>query len=174
MTSGIQPTELSEDTLSHLYKVFHGDLRLCDCGEPATAYELVRDILALCPLYEDEHWRTAADLVGHPGAYHFTLSWLNNADLVEHGGTLGGCWITSKGRWVLAMLRDIDMDDLDDQFECLGPPHYRAGTYGECSDACWHVPSTVGDMGVPPGQNRHGGTPIGDGQPGSGQPSKTT
>lgn len=38
-----------ESTIQHLNQIFYMDLGLCGCGNPDDAYELVRDLLALCP-----------------------------------------------------------------------------------------------------------------------------
>jgi hypothetical protein len=124
-----------EHALSHLELIFYGDLGMCGCGVPNDMITLVRDLLVLAPFHEEERWRAARNLCGIPGAYHFIISALTRAELLEHGSVLDGAWITAKGRWCLdALLAYPDWDDDD------GPGYPHDG--GECTDACWRVPAS--------------------------------
>jgi hypothetical protein len=127
---------MSEDQrahiLEHAYQLFYSDLDLCGCGNPENAYELVRDLLALAPFYEDGRWRLAESLIGTPGACHMVLGMLEHAGLLDHGTSLRGAWLTDKGHWYLAALREVQFDDLDE----VGFPHDGEA----CTDACWRLP----------------------------------
>jgi len=85
-------------TSHDLHHLFSDDLEICFCGNPEHAVDLVRQILNLCPLHTDRRWEQAEKLVGHPGAYHIVLSDLTEARLIEHGGSIGGSWLTDKGK----------------------------------------------------------------------------
>lgn len=125
---------MNEDVLNHLHKVFFDDLGMCGCGLPGEAYNLVRDILALAPLYEENRWRLAETLTGGGGAHHIILSSLDRAGLIEHGSSLDGSWLTPKGAWCLAAMRGVDFDTISDDG---GYPHDGQA----CTDACWTAPA---------------------------------
>lgn len=123
--------------LEHLYVLFYDDaqgLGLCGCGNPESAYDLVRDLLGLAPFYEDSRWKAAESLTGNiPGAHHIVLGAMERAGLIEHGTSLRGVWLTEKGKWCLAAMRATEFDDLDQQ----GYPHDGK----PCTDACWRAPA---------------------------------
>lgn len=127
-------TKPSETVLSHAYLLFYGDLSLCGCGTPEDAYELVRDILTL--IADDERgWPPLVrTLLGGPGVYHVVMSALDEAELVGHGMSIDGAWLTDKGRWYVAALRTIESWDA---FEDVGYPHNGEA----CTDACWRAPT---------------------------------
>ena len=104
---------MNEWTPDALNALFYNDLDLCGCGNPEDAYNLVRDTLALAPLYENEGWKRAEDLIGSPGATHLVLSMLTTAHLIEHGSGMGGSWLTPKGEQVLHAMRQFTWDDVD-------------------------------------------------------------
>jgi hypothetical protein len=120
-----------EDDLSHLYALFYGTLSICGCGNPEDAYALVRDVLALTPFHDNGGWRKARDLIGSNGAYHLVLSQLDEAKLLEHGSSIGGSWLTGKGKHYLALMQRYTWDDVED----TGFPHDG----GECPPSCVHA-----------------------------------
>lgn len=134
-------TPAEQHVLEHLYLVFYGDLGLCGCGNPETALTLIRDLLRLAPFHQDGHWQQVHALIGSDGAHHIVLSALDNADLIEHGGSIGGSWATDKGQWMLWAIEQAgDLDDLPDRLSMIGFPHDGDGT---CSDDCWIIPSPM-------------------------------
>lgn len=123
-------------TLEHLYQLFYGDLDLCGCGSPEDVWKLIADALKLAPFYE--HPNAVRELIGQPGAYHMVLSALTNAGLIEHGGSIGGSWITPKGQWYRQALAGVtDWLALDVAVDDAGFPHDAQG----CTDACWETAS---------------------------------
>lgn len=71
----------------------------CGCSQPWAAVARLRDILALHPLYEN---RRAFDaLVPDVGIQMLLLYTLGYFELNEHGGGIGGAWLTDKGKVVL-------------------------------------------------------------------------
>lgn len=122
-----------ENVLQHVNGLLYIDLGLCGCGLPEEAFDLVRDLLALAPFYRSEQVREqVAALCGTEAARHMILSMLDNADLLEHGGSLDGAWLTDKGSWYLTALRTVDDWDAID----VGLPHNG----GKCTTACWAQP----------------------------------
>lgn len=79
------------------YGKLQGRLNICGCGQPWTAYALIRDILNLAPFYENENWKKVELLIPTPGAYYFILGQLDHFGWLEHGGTIAGSWLTPEG-----------------------------------------------------------------------------
>ena len=127
---------LQQNTMNHLYRLFDEELNLCECGNPEDAYNLIRHLLELAPFYE--HPERVTEAAGGPGAAHLILSMLTNADLIEHGGAIGGSWITPKGAWFRDVLRDIDnWENFTDNRP--GIPDLHGGE--KCTAACWNAPT---------------------------------
>lgn len=124
--------KMDNHTLDHLYRVFYQDLGMCGCGNPEDAYNLIRDILSLAPFYEDQRWRLVETLTGGGAVHHIVLSVLDQAELIEHGSSINGSWLTTKGSWFLNAARTVEFNKLDDG----RLPHDG----GDCSDACWTLP----------------------------------
>jgi hypothetical protein len=120
----------AQDEREHLYALVNdpGGLRFCGCGSPEEAYDLVRDVLALAPFYD--HPEAVRDLIG-PRAYQFVLYQIDEAGLIEHGGTVGGAWLSAKGKHYLPLMQRYGWDDLED--DCgfsiipVGFPHDGKG-----------------------------------------------
>lgn len=74
----------------------------CGCGSPEEASARLRDVLALHPLYE--HRAEIDALIPDSGFQYLILYTLDHFDLTEHGGTVGGGWLTDKGKAVLEAL----------------------------------------------------------------------
>lgn len=116
--------------LQHVNGLLYMDLGLCGCGNPEEAFELVRDLLRLAPFYE--HRDEVRALIGDGAPSHIILSTLDHADLIEHGGSIHGSWLTDKGQWYLNALNTVTVwDEID-----VGLPHDGA----KCTDACWTAP----------------------------------
>lgn len=107
------------------YGVVFTDLHNCGCGQFDERLALVRQILRDCPLYDNERWRTYST-----PADEWVLCLLSDADLIEHGGSVGGSWITDKGKRFLAALED------EETWRLLTDCDAAIG-YCECSDCGW-------------------------------------
>jgi hypothetical protein len=129
--AGYEPSPGCDHCVSHLYLVMYGDspigLGLCGCGNPEEGFTLVRDLLDLAPFYDN--WEAAYQRIGSPGAHQIVLAMLTNADLLSHGGSIGGSWLTPKGEFIRAVFRQVPTDDYLD--EVAGFPEH------ECSEDCW-------------------------------------
>lgn len=129
-----------ESVLEHLNYLFYGDLKLCGCGDPESAWKLIHDLLKLTPFYEDQRWKKAQKLIGSDGAHHIVLSVMDEAGLIQHGGSIGGSWATDKGRWVLWAIEQAGgVEAMYEPVDDAGYPHAGQG----CSDTCWKVPADV-------------------------------
>ena len=92
-------------------RVFLNDW-FCGCGAPDDAARRLMDILALHPLY-DHRPEIEALFQGDTGLEMLTLYTLAYFGLTEHGGTVGGGWLTDKGKTVLEALQRESANDFD-------------------------------------------------------------
>lgn len=88
----------------------------CGCGDPAVAAEALRLLLRLHPLHEAENRAQLERMVPGEGVRYLVLYMLDRAGLTEHGGTVGGGWLSPKGKEVLAALEEAS-GDLETVFE---------------------------------------------------------
>jgi hypothetical protein len=144
--------EAHEDMLSHLNLLWYGrapeGLDFCGCGNPEDVWRLIHSILALTPLHEDGHRQQVRELVGTDAAFHVVLYVMTSGDLLEHGGSVGGSWITPKGewaRWAIGLVADEwGWDTVDEMVSEFGLPHYHdvpQDEAGVCGPDCWTVPA---------------------------------
>lgn len=122
-----------ESYANEIQRFYFEDLKWCGCGNPGEALTFMRDVLELLYSrseesraersnmpYEQSAWAKGAKALDEmlPGTLGLSYLYMLDAlDLTEHGGFVGGSWLTDKGNAVLAMLtsRDIEeaMDDED-------------------------------------------------------------
>jgi hypothetical protein len=116
---------------------------MCGCGSPETVAGFVRDVLTAYrerwastdkldmfkledrPAMKaawDAHDATIAVLLPSDGVRYFVLYLLNHWELLEHGGSVGGSWLTDKGK---AMLVALDAEACDE-------------FAGLCGESCIH------------------------------------
>lgn len=126
-----------EGEQEHLYALFHGDkFSFCGCGCPEDAYDLVRNILQLCPLFENgESGRRNGTVVqetlgGIDGTFYLVLYAIDSLDLIEHGTSIGGSWLSGKGQHYLPLMSKHSWDAV----EAAGLPHDG----DECPADCLH------------------------------------
>ena len=127
-----------EDELQHLHALFMGGgkFRFCGCGCPGDAYDLVRNILQLCPLYDN--WETGTSnsakvqeiLGGIDGTFYLVLYAIDSLDLIEHGGSIGGSWLAEKGTHYLPLMAKHPFDAVSE----AGLPHDG----DDCPPDCRH------------------------------------
>lgn len=82
------------------YAVIFDDLRSCGCGIFEARLDFLKDTLNEFPLYES-NWPHRGTALGE-----WFLCLLDGADLIEHGSSIGGSWLTGKGARLLAVLND--------------------------------------------------------------------
>jgi len=75
----------------------------CGCGSPDLAAAYLLRLLDLHPLYE--HRQELEALISDTGLEMLILYTLDRFDLTEHGGTVGGAWLSPKGEAVREALR---------------------------------------------------------------------
>jgi hypothetical protein len=86
-----------------------GVLHLCGCGCPEDAYNFCRDVLATFDRRGDRDWVNAEDAVKKiilerpDDAAHVISHLLSHMNLLEHGGSVGGSWLTDDGARIVDM-----------------------------------------------------------------------
>ena len=92
-------------------------LHLCGCGTPEDTYEIIRKILTIRfewqsrkTSYEEVIMRYKDDLKldsnnsSHYGILQFVMYILDHNGILEHGGSINGCWLTNLGEMYLTVL----------------------------------------------------------------------
>jgi hypothetical protein len=90
------------------------DKWFCGCGMPEAAAKALLRLLQLHPLYE--HQAEIHEMLPDDGVRHLLFYQLDALDLTEHGGSVGGAWLTDKGKEVRAALEA----EASTAFEALG------------------------------------------------------
>lgn len=99
------------------HKAAHfGLLQLCGCGQPVEAFNFCRDLLKYFDRRDkSKEWIDAEGAAEglirqHPDvAAHVIAHLLTNLDLIEHGGSVGGSWLTRDGE------RIVDMEPMTEE-----------------------------------------------------------
>ena len=106
-----------EDIVEDCLKEFHyEDLGLCGCGCPEETYEVIRKILNIQS--SNAKWETKQkqfselcnadmDNANYSGLIQFVLYVLDNKGFLEHGSSIGGSWLTEKGKIYLDLLNAL-------------------------------------------------------------------
>lgn len=103
-----------------VYTVICDKLRFCGCGNPDLVFDEVIKVLRACPLYEG-NWQPSPDL--GPIGQELLLYVMSDADLIEHGSSVGGSWITPEGERFLAVVGDRPHDAFDNVgYSCSNCP----------------------------------------------------
>jgi len=93
----------------------------CGCGNPESAIELVHDLLTAAPFYENRD--RVKELLPTTGIEMVVFYALESAELIEHGSSIGGSWLTERGKEALAGLRAIrdaeGFEGFDDVQRCV-------------------------------------------------------
>lgn len=119
VTKGCREDWYEESLIDHLMDFFSYEiLHLCGCGCPEDTYEIIRKILTIRfewqsrkISYEEVIKRYKNDLgldtkknSNHYGALQFVMYILDHNGILEHGSSIGGCWLTSLGEMYLTVL----------------------------------------------------------------------
>ena len=84
---------------------------ICGCGNPDMAFHGVTYILTWAA--SDKRGEGPFEEMFKAPYTYLAIALLNHLELIEHGGGIGGSWITDKGKEVLAFLTEHG-DDWDD------------------------------------------------------------
>ncbi|MFR2887914.1 MAG: hypothetical protein ACLTDM_06960 [Clostridium butyricum] len=112
--------------------VYYDELNFCGCGSPSDTLYVIKNVLKThknrhdrfdyadysekvneyYDLYKHEFQKALNlndeycenDFYTNEGVYQIVLNVLNNANLMEHGSSIGGSWLTKKGEEFLEAL----------------------------------------------------------------------
>lgn len=89
----------------------------CGCGSPSAAANALLLLLDMHPMYDG--WDKLYEFTGgREDAAYLLLYTLDSHDLAEHGGSVGGQWLTKKGEALLSGLRrEYDEDGFTALFD---------------------------------------------------------
>lgn len=115
------PSESAQDHADQhwIYAVIFDDLRFCGCGRPEDRLDLIVEMLRACPWY-DGAWEGFSERLTSAG-FEFIADQLTAAELTEHGSSVGGSWLTDKGRRFLSVVNAFDFD-ADTGYSCSDCP----------------------------------------------------
>lgn len=80
-----------------------GRIGMCGCGSPEAGFNFLRSVLAVCDRRSKTEWLNASQeiaklVASNPHvAAEVLLHFLNARDLLEHGGSVAGSWLTDYG-----------------------------------------------------------------------------
>lgn len=90
--------ELEDRNWAH--DVIYDKLHFCGCGMFTARMELLKQVLEATPMYEGR-WPERDTVLGEA-----FLCLLDGAGLTEHGGSVGGSWLTDDGERMLRILQN--------------------------------------------------------------------
>ena len=112
------PVGCDYDNLSDFITI--GLLGFCGCGMPEEALKWLRDCLADIQHRTEVEWKQNPPI--YQGRIHARMEplprgveyllwyWMDKLQLIEHGGGVGGSWLTERGEHLLARLQSIDLE----------------------------------------------------------------
>jgi hypothetical protein len=109
--------------------VFSHDMGMCMCGNPEAAIELIQAILELIEARDrDEVIR----LCGGEAQAQIILGVMTSADLIEHGCSIFGSWLTGHGkRWLDSVMYHGREAVADSMWKCDDKGGYGGPVMGE-------------------------------------------
>jgi hypothetical protein len=156
------PDGRTENLLQHLYVLVYGHhdgLGLCGCGDPDAGIALAHELLTAFGWgFGDGAWQRKRAVIGRllptAGVEQVVLSTLDRAGLIDHGSSIGGSWLTDRGKWWLWAVTEVGgLNGLDDRLCQVGYPHGGE----DCTDACFPAPDGWRPDGAEPEPE---GTPL--------------
>ena len=111
-----------------IYDLIYKKLNLCGCGSPVEIAFMIKDILKAINnktnnnnLDFDIQWKQydmeLFNTIGISSSnivYEFVLKVLDSVDVLEHGGSIGGAWLSDYGKELLCAYELINEDFLDE------------------------------------------------------------
>lgn len=120
--------ELEEKRREFIQDFYYEKLNFCGCGSPWDVLYTIKKTLNIISKkkefdYED-YWNKLRNSLNmmvdknnfsvNEGVFQIILNILNNSDVLEHGGGIGGSWLTDYGRELLEHLNSLSDEDLED------------------------------------------------------------
>ena len=104
-----------EDIEEKFDKLYYEDLGMCGCGHVEDLQQFLVDLMIIQNGYKagdfsyDEKAKSVKLLIqdNHEYAFEFILHVLNNAEFLEHGTSVGGSWLTDKGKSFIKLYEQV-------------------------------------------------------------------
>lgn len=109
----IEDYEIDNIIEESLNEFIFTDLDLCGCGSPESTYEVIRLILIAQNQTDWDNKQNSFNKIcglnmalndNYDGLIQFVLYILDSHEFLEHGGSIGGAWLTEKGKLFLDLL----------------------------------------------------------------------
>lgn len=94
----------SDEHIDIIENALHRFLVSCGCGQTYQGFKVYYDFLKHMPNYEDSNKIYLDSSYPDIEVRTFILWSLSNQDLIEHGSTIYGSWLTEKGKRILRLL----------------------------------------------------------------------
>lgn len=98
--------------LEDIYNWVFCELAFCGCGDPEGALEFLRDTLNLLNKEFDERCNGIKKRFPDSPMSWSYLYMLDDKGLTEHGSNIRGCWLTDKGKGILAALNAYSIEQI--------------------------------------------------------------
>lgn len=102
-------SEYTQKQQRELRHILSGNVKFCGCGSDESKWALLKKLLERA---EDakgpSFYEPLDDIPGY--AVEFMAHALDGWGLLEHGSSIGYCWLTDKGKKVLAWIRANGVD----------------------------------------------------------------
>lgn len=85
---------------------------LCGCGNPEAGMALILELLQAAPFHSNRE--RLLELLPDLGTRMVVLGALDEHDLIEHGTSIEGSWLTERGKQVLAVLEPHEASDFEE------------------------------------------------------------
>ena len=106
----------------------------CGCGQPESAVERLRDLLRWHHR-ENGGYKGREAAVNDAGFEMLLLYFLDHMGLTEHGGSVGGAWLTAEGEGVLGALERLG-EDVEPATQSCCIHGYAMGLDGGDAEEC--------------------------------------
>lgn len=110
---------------NEVQRFYYEELNWCGCGCPGEVLTFMRDVLQAIN-NRSENWTDETnakifELVPRDTALGTSYLYMLDAHgLLEHGGSIGGSWLTDKGKDILKMLNSYPLEDaMDEHYSIL-------------------------------------------------------
>jgi hypothetical protein len=130
--------EIEQQRKELIYNFYYENLKFCGCGSPWTTLKFIKDFLNTIKQKTDNYKKKDYDKNSEKyyeeyqsnirnifefqnksendnffsdsqdGIIQFVLYYLNKIEILEHGGSVGGSWLTEHGEIVLKALNECD------------------------------------------------------------------
>lgn len=109
------------ENIAYVQSIVLDKLGFCGCGSPEDVLKLLKEVLEILDMRnprDKDSWQISYKKLEErfykdDTLLTFFLYWLDDKELTEHGGSVGGSWLSSEGKILLEKLRNIPENDYE-------------------------------------------------------------